>query len=44
MRWRYVVEEALNERALTFYLHNGLAPVEGRPDRFVIRIKDLTQH
>ncbi len=41
---RYIVVDALNERARAFYLHHGLEPLEGRVDRLVIRVKDIAQY
>jgi GNAT superfamily N-acetyltransferase len=41
---RYVVVDALNETASSFYLHHGFEAVEGRDDRLVLRTKALETH
>ena len=41
---RYIVVDALNERACSFYLHHGLEPLERRKSPLIIRVKDIAQY
>lgn len=41
---RYVIVDALDDTAASFYRHHGFEPIPGRPDRLVLATKALQQH
>jgi GNAT superfamily N-acetyltransferase len=38
---RYVIVDAIDDAAASFYRHHGFAPIPGRPDRLVLATKVL---
>jgi GNAT superfamily N-acetyltransferase len=38
---RYVMVDAIDDAAASFYRHHGFEPIEGRPDRLIIATKQL---
>jgi GNAT superfamily N-acetyltransferase len=38
---RYVIVDAIDDRAVSFYLHHGFGPIQGRPDRLLLPTKAL---
>jgi GNAT superfamily N-acetyltransferase len=38
---RYVIVDAIDDAAVSFYVHHGFAPIAGRPDRLVLPTKAL---
>jgi len=38
---RYVIVDAIDDAAASFYRHHGFAPIAGRPDRLVLPTKAL---
>lgn len=38
---RYVVVDAIDDAAASFYRHHGFEPIEGRPDRLILATKRL---
>lgn len=38
---RYVVVDAINDAAASFYRHHGFEPIDGRPGRLVLPVKAL---
>lgn len=41
---RYVVVDAIDEIAASFYRHEGFEPIDGRPDRLVLPTKSLDRY
>lgn len=41
---RYVIVDALDDSAASFYRHHGFEPIPGRPDRLVLATKALQQY
>lgn len=39
---RFVIVDALNERAVSFYVHHGFEPMTTDPPRLLLRLKDVT--
>lgn len=41
---RYVVVDAIDDEAASYYRHHGFEPIDGRPDRLVLPVKAVDAH